>query len=62
MSEIRVLGTTNRGTALVDDVVFPGPDGLDVEAYLVRSGAAGGGTRRAAGALPRPADVPALAC
>jgi dienelactone hydrolase len=43
MSEIRVLGTTNRGTALVDDVVFPGPDGLDVEAYLVRSGAAGGG-------------------
>ena len=60
MSEIRVLGTTNRGTALVDDIVFPGPDGLDVEAYLVRpgaavaDGAAGGGDAASATGRPGP--------
>jgi hypothetical protein len=36
MSGIRVLDTTSRATALVDDLVYRGPDGLDVEAYLVR--------------------------
>lgn len=38
MSEMRVLGTTERAGALVDDLVFAGPDGDDVEAYLVRPG------------------------
>ena len=36
MSEMRVRGTTERAGALVDDLVFGGPDGEDVEAYLVR--------------------------
>ena len=47
MSEMRVLGITERAGALVDDVVFPGPDGVDVEAYLVRPG---GDARGPAGA------------
>ena len=38
MTSIRVLGTTDRQSAVVEDVVFQGPDGLDVEAYLVRPG------------------------
>ena len=42
MNEIRTLGTTERAGALVDDVAFPGPDGSDVEAYLVRPGNDGG--------------------
>jgi hypothetical protein len=36
MIEQRTLGTDRRAGALVDDVVFSGPDGLPVEAYLVR--------------------------
>jgi dienelactone hydrolase len=36
MSELRVLSSASRGGAFVDDVVFRGPDGEDVEAYLVR--------------------------
>ena len=36
MIESRVIGTEPRGDALVDDMVYVGPDGLDVEAYLVR--------------------------
>jgi pimeloyl-ACP methyl ester carboxylesterase len=36
MSEIRVLGTTERGPALVDDLTYAGPEGEAVEAYLVR--------------------------
>jgi pimeloyl-ACP methyl ester carboxylesterase len=32
----RIRSTEPRGTALVDDLVFDGPDGLEVEAYLVR--------------------------
>ncbi len=39
MSEIRVLGTTERGSAVVDDLTYAGPDGEDVEAYLVRPAA-----------------------
>jgi dienelactone hydrolase len=39
MSEIRVISTTTLGDALADDVVVRGPDGLDIEAYLVRPGA-----------------------
>ncbi|MEX1169045.1 MAG: dienelactone hydrolase family protein [Chloroflexota bacterium] len=52
MSDIRVLGTTNRGTAVVDDLEFRGPDGLDVEAYLVRPAELG--DRSTAGAADRP--------
>lgn len=54
MSEMRVLGTTERAGVLVDDLVFAGPDGADVEAYLVRPGgdARGpGGTHRGPGIL-----------
>lgn len=50
MSEIRVLGTTTLGRALVDDIVVSGSDGLDIEAYLVRPGgmdAVGAGAGRA---------------
>lgn len=36
MSGIRVVGTSPRGPAVVEDIRFEGPDGLDVEAYLVR--------------------------
>jgi dienelactone hydrolase len=36
MTALRVRGTTTRRSATVDDIVFRGPDGLDVEAYLVR--------------------------
>lgn len=36
MTESRIRSTEARGDALVDDLVFEGPDGLDVEAYLVR--------------------------
>ena len=48
MIETRVLGTEPRGGALVDDIVFVGPDDLDVEAYLVRPAEAA--TRDAGGA------------
>ena len=36
MGDIRIRSTEARGPALVDDIVFDGPDGLEVEAYLVR--------------------------
>jgi dienelactone hydrolase len=36
MSEPRVRSTETRGRALVDDIVFDGPDGVQVEAFLVR--------------------------
>jgi dienelactone hydrolase len=36
MSEPRVRSTETRGGVLVDDIVFDGPDGLEIEAYLVR--------------------------
>jgi len=36
MAQVRVRATEVRGEALVDDVLFEGPDGLEVEAYLVR--------------------------
>ncbi len=36
MTQIRILSTEPRGGALVDDIVFDGPDGLEVEAYVVR--------------------------
>lgn len=39
MNDIRVLGTSSRGAADVDDLVYRGPDGLNVEAYLVRPAA-----------------------
>jgi dienelactone hydrolase len=38
----RILGTDRRQGALIDDITFGGPDGLDVEAYLVRPAEAGG--------------------
>ena len=44
MHELRVLGTTGQVDAIVEDVLFEGPDGVDVEAYLVRpAGAAARG-------------------
>jgi dienelactone hydrolase len=36
MTELRIRTTEPHDRALVDDVVFDGPDGLEVEAYLVR--------------------------
>jgi len=36
MTQTKVLATERRGGALVEDVVFDGPDGSPVEAYLVR--------------------------
>jgi len=42
MREVRVLGTVSRDSALIDDVAFEGPDGLEVEAYLVRPAASAG--------------------
>ena len=36
MTELRVRSTEPRASAFVDDIVFAGPDGEDVEAYLVR--------------------------
>lgn len=36
MVEFRILGTERRADALVLDIVFVGPDGLNVEAFLVR--------------------------
>lgn len=35
MTDLRIRATDRRSGALVDDIVFTGPDGLDVEAYLV---------------------------
>ena len=35
MTDLRVRGTDSRDGAFIDDVLFRGPDGLDVEAYLV---------------------------
>jgi hypothetical protein len=49
MNEIRVLGSSNREGAVVDDVVYRGPDGLDVEAYLVRPAEPRGGPARRPG-------------
>jgi pimeloyl-ACP methyl ester carboxylesterase len=43
MIDNRVLGTSSRGAADVDDLVFRGRDGVDVEAYLVRPASVGGG-------------------
>lgn len=51
MAEIRIRSTEPRGDALVDDLVFDGPDGLEVEAYLVRPAASDGAGERAAGLL-----------
>jgi pimeloyl-ACP methyl ester carboxylesterase len=36
MTDLRIRATDRRARAVVEDVVFSGPDGLDVEAYLVR--------------------------
>ena len=36
MTESRIRSTEPRNGALVDDLVFDGPDGLEVEAFLVR--------------------------
>jgi pimeloyl-ACP methyl ester carboxylesterase len=36
MTDVQIRATDRRAGALVDDAVFTGPDGLDVEAYLVR--------------------------
>lgn len=36
MTELRIRSTEPRDGALVDDVAFDGPDGLEVEAYVVR--------------------------
>ena len=47
MSEIRVLGATERGSALIDDLTYAGPDGKDVEAYLVRPAATADRDKRA---------------
>jgi len=51
VGEIRIRSTEARGDALVDDLVFDGPDGLEVEAYLVRPAASDGAGERAAGLL-----------
>jgi poly(3-hydroxybutyrate) depolymerase len=42
MPEPRIHSTEARGRALVDDIAFDGPDGLEVEAYLVRPAIAPG--------------------
>ena len=47
MTDLRIRATERRSGALVDDVVFAGPDGADVEAYLVRPAVAGGGDAHA---------------
>jgi dienelactone hydrolase len=41
VADIRIRSTETRGGALVDDLAFDGPDGLEVEAYLVRPDVAG---------------------
>ena len=51
MVEQRVFGTERRADALVDDLVFQGPDGLDVEAYLVRPLEAADPSRAAPGVV-----------
>jgi dienelactone hydrolase len=51
MSETRVRSTDRRDSALVDDIVFEGPDGTDVEAFLVRPAAV-------SGSAPAPAPAP----
>jgi dienelactone hydrolase len=48
---IRVIATSSRGSAVVEDVVFTGPDGLDVEAYLVRPAASSAGDSRGPGVV-----------
>jgi pimeloyl-ACP methyl ester carboxylesterase len=48
MTELRIRSTEPRASAFVDDVVFGGPDGEEVEAYLVRPAAEAGGERRPA--------------
>ena len=35
MTDLRILATDERGAVRIDEVLFIGPDGLDVEAYLV---------------------------
>jgi pimeloyl-ACP methyl ester carboxylesterase len=35
LTDIRIRDTDRREGAVIDDIVFRGPDGLDVEAYLV---------------------------
>lgn len=55
MIEWRTVGSERRSTATVEDGRFTGPDGLEVEAYLVRPAAGGGGAR--GGATPGPALV-----
>ena len=51
MADIRIRSTEARGDALVDDLAFDGPDGLEVEAYLVRPGEPDATGERAAGLL-----------
>jgi pimeloyl-ACP methyl ester carboxylesterase len=50
--EPRIISTEARGAALVDDLRFDGPDGLEVEAYLVRAAAT-----TVPGASPEPAAL-----
>lgn len=42
MIETSIRATETRDGALIEDLLFEGPDGLDIEAYLVRSGASAG--------------------
>ena len=54
MIETSIRATETRDGALIEDLAFDGPDGLEVEAYLVRSGASDGNPaapRAAAGIL-----------
>lgn len=41
MEEIRTTGGSGSGPAVIEDVTFSGPDGLAVEAFLVRPSAPG---------------------
>lgn len=47
MTDLRIRGTEERGGARIDDVVFTGLDGLDVEAYLVHPTGSGAVDARA---------------
>ena len=54
MMKNSIRATETRDGALIEDLAFDGPDGLEVEAYLVRSGAGAGNPaapRAAAGIL-----------
>ena len=49
MIDLRIRTTDRRPGALVDDIVFTGPDGLDVEAYLVHPDGSAAADRSHAG-------------